>query len=182
MGGAIAAVQLNPERPTEDIALGNYTVNIDLRRNRRNPAQVPATGYALVLNVGPDEYFVAGADVQVIFFPRPASDEIVGFAQAELGEFVNGTWKPGRRMNGDDILLRYDIAEAAAKNQSGSGLRFTGDTRPISETAAWIADVLQARKADPAAVVELASLLADLLEEFPLSRGLVTTHFTVESA
>lgn len=29
-------------------------------------------------------------------------------------------------MNGDDILLRYDLAAAAAKNQSGSGLRFFG--------------------------------------------------------
>ena len=63
-----------------------------------------------------------------------------------------------------------------------SATLLTGDTRPISETAAWIADVLQARKADPAAVAELASLLADLLEEFPLSRELVLTHFTIESA
>ena len=124
--GAIAGVTLNTEHQSEDVALGAYTLNVDLRRNRRNPSQVPALGYAMLFNPAPDEYFVAGMDVQVTFFPRPASDEIVGFATAEVGEFVNGTWKPGRRMNGDDILLRYDLAEAAAKNQSGSGLRFTG--------------------------------------------------------
>ena len=27
-------------------------------------------------------------------------------------------------MSGDDIMLRYDLAAAAAKNQSGSGIRF----------------------------------------------------------
>ncbi|HVS54104.1 MAG TPA: DUF5597 domain-containing protein [Opitutaceae bacterium] len=127
----IATVLLSTEHQTEDIALGNYTVNVDLRRNRRNPSQVPASGYAMVLNVGPDEYFVVGADTQVIFYPRPATGEIVGFAQAEIGEFVNGAWKPGRRMNGDDILLRYDLAEAADKNQSGSGLRFNGTTPSV---------------------------------------------------
>jgi len=124
--GTIAGVTLNAEHQTEDVALGSYTLNVDLRRNRRNPSQVPAFGYALLFSAGPDEYFVAGCDVQVTFFPRPASGEIVGFATAEVGEFVDGAWKPGRRMNGDDILLRYDLAAAAEKDQSGSGLRFNG--------------------------------------------------------
>jgi hypothetical protein len=124
--GTIAAVTLNATHQTEDVPLGNYTLNVDLRRNRRNPSQVPALGYAMLFNPAPDEYFVAGLDVQVTFFPRSATGEIVGFASAEVGEFVNGAWRPGRKMNGDDILLRYDLAEAAAKNQSGSGLRFNG--------------------------------------------------------
>ncbi len=124
--GAIAAVMLNAEHQSADVALGDYTLNVDLRRNRRNPSQVPASGYAMLIQAGPDEYFVAGADVQVVFYPRPATGEIVGFAGAEIGEFVNGVWNPGRQMNGDDILLRYDLAAAAEKNQSGSGLRFFG--------------------------------------------------------
>jgi TPP-dependent pyruvate/acetoin dehydrogenase alpha subunit len=40
---------------------------------------------------------------------------------------VNGKWIPGRRINGDDVVLEYDQAAAAAKNQSGSGLIFGGD-------------------------------------------------------
>ena len=124
--GSISGVILNTEHQTEDVPLGGYLVNVDLRRNRRNPTQVPSLGYALVLNVAPDEYFVAGADVQVTFAVRENTGEIVGFASAEAGEFVDGAWKPGRRMNGDDILLRYDLAAAAALNQSGSGLRFFG--------------------------------------------------------
>jgi hypothetical protein len=34
---------------------------------------------------------------------------------------------PGRRMNGDDVLLDYHQAAAAARNQSGSGLMFGAD-------------------------------------------------------
>lgn len=124
--GAIAAVTLNAEQQTQDVVLGDYTLNIDLRRNRRNPAQVPALGYALTIHAGGDEFFVAGCDVQVVFYSRKEPDSIVGLVSAEAGEFVDGRWKRGRRMNGDDILLRYDLTAAAAKNQSGSGLRFFG--------------------------------------------------------
>jgi hypothetical protein len=124
--GAIAAASLHAEHPTQDVALGDYTLNVDLRRNRRDPKQVPALGYALAIQAGPDEFYVAGCDVQVVFFSRREPDAIVGFASAEAGQFIDGQWKSGRRMNGDDILLRYDLAKAAAQNQSGSGLRFFG--------------------------------------------------------
>ncbi|HVU34338.1 MAG TPA: DUF5597 domain-containing protein [Opitutaceae bacterium] len=124
--GTIAGVSLNAAHPSEDVPLGAYTLNVDLRRNRRAPNEVPAQGYALLFNTGPDEYVVAGCDVQVTFSPRPATGEIVGFASAEAGTFVDSRWVAGRRMNGDDILLRYDLAAAAAAGQSGSGLRFFG--------------------------------------------------------
>ncbi len=120
----LAAVSLGAKHESEDVALGNYTLNVDLRRNRRNPAQVPALGYALLFALGADEYLVAGCDVQVTFSPRPASDEIVGLASVEAGNFANGRWTPGRKLNGDDVLLNYEQAKAAAAGQSGSGLRF----------------------------------------------------------
>jgi methanogenic corrinoid protein MtbC1 len=63
-----------------------------------------------------------------------------------------------------------------------SAALLTGDSRPISETAWWIADVLRARDVDPAAVAELARLLAAELDEFPLARELVARHFVVESS
>jgi hypothetical protein len=140
--GTIAAVSLTAEHQKEDIELGNYRVNVDLRRNRRNPSQIPALGYAMIFNTGPDEYYVAGCDVQVTFFVRPGmagatAQDIIGFAGAETGEFVNGTWKPGRIMNGDDILLRYDIAAAAAENQSGSGLRFNGPNPSVQRVTLY---------------------------------------------
>ncbi len=122
--GTIAAVSLDAKHQTQDVTLGNYTLNVDLRRNRRNPAQVPALGYAMMFSLGPDEYLVAGCDVQVIFSPRPANDEIVGLAAVEAGAFADGRWQPGRKLSGDDVLLNYEQAKAAAAGQSGSGLRF----------------------------------------------------------
>ena len=67
--GMIGAAWLNTKLQKQDIPLGNYVVNVDLRRNRRNPAEVPALGYALVICTGPNEYLVAGYDVQVTFTP-----------------------------------------------------------------------------------------------------------------
>ena len=122
--GTIAAASLNLQHQTEHIPLGNYILNVDLRRNRRDPSQVPPMGYGLFIAMGPDEYLVAGSDIQVTFTPNTPGPEIAGLAETEAGQYVDGKWVPGRRLNGDDVLLDYKLAEAAAANQSGSGLRF----------------------------------------------------------
>ncbi len=123
--GTIGAAWLNTQLSKRDIALGDYVVNVALQTNRRNPP--PTLGYAIVVAVGPDEYFVAGRDIQVTFTPNTPGPEIAGLARAEWGKFVNGKWIPGRRVNGDDVVLEYDQAAAAARNQSGSGLIFGAD-------------------------------------------------------
>ena len=122
--GTISAVLLNHDHQTESIPLGDYLLNADLRRNRRDPSQVPPFGYGLFIALGPGEYLVAGSDLQVTFTPNTPGPPIAGLATAETGRFVRGEWVPGRRMNGDDILLDYKLGEAAANHQSGSGLRF----------------------------------------------------------
>ena len=48
--------------------------------------------------------------------PRTPGPAIVGIADAETGTYRNGRWQPGRKMNGDDILLNYDLADAAARD------------------------------------------------------------------
>ena len=123
--GTIGAAWLTTQQPRKDIALGDYVVNIDIQRSRRNP--VPALGYAIVVSVGPNEYFIAGRDVQILFTPNTPGPEIAGLSNVETGKFVDGKWIPGRRVNGDDVVLEYDQAAAALKNQSGSGLIFGGD-------------------------------------------------------
>jgi beta-galactosidase GanA len=50
-----------------------------------------------------------------------------GLAGVESGHLDNGRWVSERKPNGDDVVMNYDLAEAAANNQSGSGLRFSGD-------------------------------------------------------
>jgi len=123
--GTIGAAWAHHPATQEGRRAGDFVVNIDIQRNRRNP--VPALGYAIVVSVAPNEYFIAGRDVQILFTPNTPGPEIAGLGPVETGKFVNGKWIPGRRINGDDVVLEYDQAAAAAKNQSGSGLIFGGD-------------------------------------------------------
>ena len=62
--------------------------------------------------------------VQATFTPRTPGPDTAGIAEAEVGRFENGRWTPSRKVNGDDILLDYKLAELADERQSGSGLRF----------------------------------------------------------
>lgn len=125
--GTIAAAWLNKTRQMKDIELGGYLVNVNLRRNRRAPDVVPDVGYAIVIASGPDEFFVAGNDVQVTFLPKTPGPPIAGLARVGAGRFENGTWVVTRLLAGDDCVLEYNQAKAAAANQSGSGLRFMND-------------------------------------------------------
>ena len=125
--GTIGAAWLNPGLTTQDVTVGNYTLHVALERNRRTQALIASVGYALAIATGPDEYFVAGRGVQVTFSPNTPGPQIAGLARAETGHFEKGRWIPGRRMNGDDVLLDYNQAAAAASNQSGSGLMFGND-------------------------------------------------------
>jgi hypothetical protein len=111
----------------KDIELGGYTVNVNLRRNRRAPNIIPDVGFAIVIASGQDEFWVSGYDVQVTFLPKTPGPPIAGLAKVEEGRFENGNWVVTRLLAGDDCVLEYDQAKAAAANQSGSGLRFMDD-------------------------------------------------------
>jgi hypothetical protein len=125
--GSIAAVWLNKDKPAQQVRLGNYTLNVELRRNRRMPDLLPELGYGIFIAAGADEYIAAGTDVQVTFSPDAPGPPIAGLATVEEGRYVDGRWVAGRVLNGDEVQLRYDLDAAAAVNQSGSGLRFGPD-------------------------------------------------------
>lgn len=61
-----------------------------------------------------------------------------------------------------------------------SSAPLTGDDRPVSETATWLADVLAHRGVDPLpALRQLTETLAATLRDYPLSLGLIHGHVTV---
>ena len=123
----IASAWLTKENPRQEISLGDHLLTFEIRRNRRNPSQTADLGYALAIALAPDEYLIAGTDVQVTFTPLADDHSIAGIADASRGTVQNGQWKSERRMSGDDILLEYDLAKAALNRQSGSGLLFGPD-------------------------------------------------------
>ena len=129
--GTIAAAWLNSKKQSQQIQLGDYKINVDVWRDRRNPEQAADLGFGIFIAVGPDEYVISGYDIKVTFTPTSSGPPIAGLASAETGKFENGKWVAERKLSGDDILLRYDLGAAADVNQSGSGLQFRGDTRSI---------------------------------------------------
>jgi hypothetical protein len=130
--GTIAAASLNRQNPDQQIQLGDYILNVGLPRNRRTPAVVPdVTGYGIFMATGPDEYLLAGNNLQITFTPNTPGPPIAGIARQENGHFENGKWVVTRFLAGDDSVLRYDIATVADMGQSGSGVRLTAPDRAI---------------------------------------------------
>jgi len=123
--GTIASAWLSQDQPRQDVVLNGHTLSFELRKNRRTGAALAETGFALILTLGPGEFLLAANDVQVIFTPEGSG--IAGIADAESGCVKDGKWQAGRKLSGDDILLDYDLAAAAAARQSGSGLLFGPD-------------------------------------------------------
>ncbi|MDZ4267033.1 MAG: cobalamin-dependent protein [Mycobacterium sp.] len=70
---------------------------------------------------------------------------------------------------GDDVLNQLLHAASAAL--------LTGDSRPVPETAAWIADLMSTRGIDVAVVRELHVRAVEALSDYPLARDIVDTHF-----
>jgi Domain of unknown function (DUF5597)/Beta-galactosidase len=130
--GSIGAVVLNAGQLNESIAVGNYTVTVSRVQNRRSTAVASTTAdaaptYAMVIETGADDYMISASNAEITFSPNTPGPPVAGLAQVQAGHFADGAWVPGRWLNGDDVLLNYKLAEAAATNQSGSGLRFAAD-------------------------------------------------------
>jgi hypothetical protein len=130
--GTIAAASLNRQNPDQQIKLGDYILNVGLPRNRRTPDVAPdLTGYGIFMATGPDEYLLAGNNLQITFTPNTPGPPIAGIARQENGHFENGKWVVTRYLAGDDSVLRYDISTVADMGQSGSGVRLSAPDRGI---------------------------------------------------
>ena len=60
----------------------------------------PVSG-AIVIEEGPGEFIIAGTGVVVTFAVAGEEGRSVGILRAEEGVYIDGVWRPGRRMNGD---------------------------------------------------------------------------------
>lgn len=78
------------------IELDDLTVTVRYPR-----ADLPA--YGLLLRTGPNEFHIAGVNLIVEFKSRVAG-RIARIAEVQDGQFVAGTWRPGRLLNGDDTF------------------------------------------------------------------------------
>jgi hypothetical protein len=122
--GTIAAVLLNNEMPlSEEVTLGDFKLLVEQARPRRSE-QALQGGYCMIISLAHDEFLIWGNSVQISFSPATPGPAIAGIARADEGRYESGLWQPGRRLNGDDIMLDYDLAKKALENKTGTGLRF----------------------------------------------------------
>jgi beta-galactosidase GanA len=140
--GSLGAVLLNPGELSQTVAIGNYNVTVSKIQNRRSTAVASTTAeaaptYAMIIGTGPDQYVIAASNAEITFSPITPGPSVAGLAQVQAGSYADGVWVPGRWLNGDDVLLNYKIAEAAATNQSGSGLRFSADGPAIQKVSLY---------------------------------------------
>lgn len=118
----ICAVSLDKMDSVQTIELGGYKIGVSLRKNWNGVAQTD-NGYGLIINSEKDEFIVAGSDLNFTFIPISSGPKMAGLASVYEGEYVNGAWKAGRLLNGDDVMLSYKLADEAAVNRTGSGVK-----------------------------------------------------------
>jgi beta-galactosidase GanA len=90
---------LDEEQPRVTRRLGGYELEITLDQVFSYHAEV---GYGLIVATGPDEFVGAGGGFRVTFTPVSAGPDRAGIASVDEGEYRDGRWVAGRRLNGDE--------------------------------------------------------------------------------
>jgi beta-galactosidase GanA len=103
--GRMAGVLLDQNKKQEEIVLGGYKLIVkhDFTLGRSPGAKNdtwPLSG-VLIINTAPNEFFVAGSGIVINFETTKNDNSKAGILMIDEGEFINGQWIPGRRMNGD---------------------------------------------------------------------------------
>jgi hypothetical protein len=108
--------------PVREFELGNYKIRAELSGFNK-----PKIAGGMVINVAPDEFFVAGKGLDVLFFPK--SDSVrIGVNAVDEGNFENGKWIAKRRLNGD---------ETHASTWSGTGVKLRSDKTGIQKISIY---------------------------------------------
>ncbi len=123
---AIRGISLTQQDSVQTFELGGYSVMATLRKNWGGQLQA-ARGYGLIIQSGKDEFTVAGADIDLHFTPATPGPRMAGLASVYEGHYEQGAWRPGRLLNGDDIMMSYKLAEEAAFNHTGTGVRLKSE-------------------------------------------------------
>ena len=123
----IAAFSLSASHNPQVVELGGYKIEASLSKNRRTGVLTAEKGYGLVIWTGKDEFILAGSNVNVVFTPCSSGPRMAGFDSIFEGEYVDGKWNAGRLLNGDNIMLNYDLANEAALDKTGAGAQLRAE-------------------------------------------------------
>jgi beta-galactosidase GanA len=105
--GTIQGVVAQGAGSPQKLQLGKYVFDCASGRGWR-AAQTSGKGYAIVIQAGPDEFWVAGADLNIRFASTISTAPMASLASVEEGAFENGGWLIKRYLAGDDTGMGGD--------------------------------------------------------------------------
>jgi beta-galactosidase GanA len=123
--GTIKAVLLEASWGPQQVQLGNYVFEFTMSRGRGGQVQPESRGYAILIQTGPNDFWVAGANLNIMFSSSVEATPMASLATVQEGRFENGAWVVGRHLAGDDTGMG-DGKRASLRLKANPGiLRFS---------------------------------------------------------
>ena len=114
--GALAGFALDPQQPMTIRHMGGYELEISLDQNFGHQG---TEGCGLIMALGEDEFIGAGYGFRVCFRPTTPGPGLAGIAAVDEGQYDQGQWVAGRRLNGDETsggsYWRFPVFELAER-------------------------------------------------------------------
>ena len=120
--GTMRGIVVDTATPAQQFELGDY--KIEAKLTGREKTEIAG---GLIINIGSQEYIVAGKALDVFFTPKDESMRAAVSAVDE-GTFKDGKWVSERRLNGD---------ETHASTSSGTGLKLSGNNVSIQRISLY---------------------------------------------
>jgi beta-galactosidase GanA len=102
------------QRVPQRLLLNGYALNITYDKAADSSTPAPLAG-GLVVATAPDEFLIVGTGMTITFDAASPGPPVVGLLSVDEGKFVNGEWKPGRRLNGDQTHQGRHVRVNAGK-------------------------------------------------------------------
>ncbi len=97
--GMMHGFQLDKDHSSVEFEMNGYTVEVSLDEIFGHRSE---RGFGLLLATGPETFLAAGKGFRVGFRVRKPGAPRVGIAAVDEGEYRDGQFIPGRRLNGDE--------------------------------------------------------------------------------
>jgi len=102
--GNLVGVLLDSAAQQSRFELGDYIFTVKHEYSwpyaQKKEGEVPRHG-GMFIKLAEDEFYMAGTGLVVTFAARQGAGARAGIGSVDEGKFVEGTWRPGRRLNGD---------------------------------------------------------------------------------
>jgi Domain of unknown function (DUF5597) len=96
------------ELGAQAFTFGQYVFDVRFKQpppistGAKEETELPGAHGGLIVQLGPDEFIVAGTGMIMTFASNDRASPVAGIETVEEGRFVNNAWSRGRVLNGDD--------------------------------------------------------------------------------